>query len=168
MGRANIMSDIVIRWAKVDEWAPAMTMIWKTFLKFDGKDYTEEGVKSFFEFITDDKIYRSFLLGSYQMLVAVDDEKIVGAASVRNRNHLSLLFVDEEYHRKGIGRALINNLCEYLEKEMGERYMSLKAAPYAVDFYKKLGFCIVSPEEDYSGIRVTSMEKYFTIPYGKD
>ncbi len=39
--------------------------------------------------------------------------------------------------------------------------MSLKAAPYAVEFYKRLGFRIVRPEEEYSGIRVTSMEKFF-------
>jgi ribosomal protein S18 acetylase RimI-like enzyme len=54
-------------------------------------------------------------------------------------------------------------LCDYLEHEEGEKFMSLKAAPYAVDFYKKLGFKIVKPEEDYSGIRVTSMEKFFDM-----
>jgi len=79
---------------------------------------------------------------------------------VLNYNHLSLLFVDEEYHHRGIGRDLMRRMCEYLKKEEGERYMSLKAAPYAVEFYRKLGFHAVHEEEAFSGIRVTPMEKF--------
>ncbi len=148
-----------VRWAKTDEWAPAMKMIWKTFLKYEGKDYSEEGIRNFFEFITDDDLYVSFLKGDYQMMVALDDERVIGAASIRNYNHLSLLFVDEEYHHRGVGSKLMTRLCDYLKREAGEKYMSLYAAPYAVNFYRKLGFRTVRPEGEYSGIRVTSMEK---------
>lgn len=148
-----------VRWAKKEEWAPAMKMIWKTFLKYEGEDYTEEGIRNFFEFITADELYVSFLKGDYQMMVALDKERVIGAASVRNRNHLSLLFVDEDYHYRGVGRMLMTRMCDYLKKEAGERYMSLNAAPYAVNFYRKLGFIAVRPEDVYSGIRVTSMEK---------
>lgn len=152
-----------IRWAKKEEWRPAMMMVWKTFMAFEGKEYTAEGIRNFFDFISDDDLYRAFLTGTYQLAVALADDRIIGAASVRNSNHLSLLFVDEEYHHRGIGSRLMQYLCDYLEHEEGEKFMSLKAAPYAVDFYKKLGFKIVKPEEDYSGIRVTSMEKFFDM-----
>ncbi|MBR1770670.1 MAG: GNAT family N-acetyltransferase [Lachnospiraceae bacterium] len=150
-----------IRWAKVEEWEPAMKMIWRTFLRFEASDYTEEGIRNFLDFITDEKLFRSFLRGDYQMMVALDQGKIVGAASVRNRNHLSLLFVDEPYHHRGIGRELVRRFSSYLQKEAGEQFMSVKAAPYAVGFYLKNGFRAVSPEEMVGGIRVTSMEKYF-------
>ena len=150
-----------IRWARVEEWEPAMKMIWRTFLKFEASDYTEEGIQNFLDFITDEKLFHSFLRGDYQMMVALDRGRVVGVASVRNRNHLSLLFVDEAYHRQGIGRRLLECFCSYLKVEEGEQYMSLNAAPYAVDFYKKIGFRAVRPEEVVGGIRVTSMEKYF-------
>ena len=150
-----------IRWAYASEWAPAMKMIWRTFLKYEGKDYTREGIQNFFDFITDDELYLAFLKGSYQMMVAVDNGRIIGVGTLRGGNHLSLLFVDEEYHRRGVGRAIMNGLCRYLKDEAGERSMSLKAAPYAVDFYHKLGFRTIKPEEEYSGIRVTEMEKIF-------
>ena len=60
---------------------------------------------------------------------------------------------------QGLNRQ-IRRMCEYLKKEEGERYMSLKAAPYAVEFYRKLGFHAVHEEEAFSGIRVTPMEKF--------
>ena len=150
-----------IRWAKVEEWEPMMKMVWRTFLRFEAKDYTDEGIHNFLDFITDEKLFHSFLRGDYQVMVALDDAVVVGMASVRNRNHLSLLFVDEPYHRQGIGKELLHRFCDYLEKEEGEPYMSVKAAPYAVNFYRKLGFMAVSPEEQVGGIRVTSMEKHF-------
>lgn len=148
-----------IRWAREEEWTSAMKMIWKTFMKFEGKDYTQEGIRNFYDFITDDDLYRAFLKGNYQLMVALDAGRVIGAGSIRNGNHLSLLFVDEEYHRRGVGAALIQNLCEYLEREACEQYMSVKAAPYAVNFYRKLGFRATGPEETYSGIRVTPMKK---------
>lgn len=159
MRRTDVFYEI--RWARTEEWVPAMDMVWRTFLKFEGKDYTEEGIKNFYDFITDTGLYQSFLKGEYQMMVAVDGERVVGAGSVVNRNHLSLLFVDEAYHHNGIGKALMEKLCDYLKTEEGERYMSLQAAPYAVNFYRKIGFREVAPEEAYAGIRVTPMEKVF-------
>lgn len=148
-----------IRWARESEWTPAMKMIWRTFLQFDGQDYTREGIRSFFDFITDEDLYTAFLRGEYQMMVALAEGRIIGAGSLRNRNHLSLLFVDGAYHHMGVGSTILIRLCDYLEHEMGEKYMSLKAAPYAVDFYRKLGFRTVRPEEEHSGIRVTAMIK---------
>ena len=159
---ANMMEETFsyeIRWAKKEEWKPAMLMIWKTFMKFEGNDYTEEGIRNFYEFISDDGLYQMFLQGTYQLMVATVGERIVGAGSLRCGNYLSLLFVDEEYHRKGIGRAIMERLCNYLYTEMGKNKMVLRAAPYAVDFYRRLGFRSIRGEEEISGIRVTLMEK---------
>ncbi len=150
----------LIRWADQADWEEMMKMVWETFLKFEGNDYTEEGIKSFRDFITDKGLYESFLRGKYHVMVALDGHRIIGMASVRNYNHLSLLFVDEAYHRKNVGSMLIKEMSAYLKSE-GERYISVKAAPYAVQFYKKLGFRAVRPEEEYDGIRVTLMEKFF-------
>lgn len=148
-----------IRWARTDEWVPAMKMVWRTFVKYEGRDYTEEGIRSFLEFITDETLYAAFLRGEYRLMVALDGREIIGIGSLREQNRLSLLFVDAAYHRKGVGSAILQKLCDYLKTEAGEDRMSLQAAPYAVDFYRKQGFHAVQPEMEYSGIRVTLMEK---------
>ncbi len=161
METVKMQMPFEVRWAKEEEWGPAMRMIWRTFLRFEGRDYTQEGIRNFYDFITDDDLYVAFLKGEYQLMVALDGQKVIGAGSIRNRNHLSLLFVEEGYHRRGVGRAILTAVCDYLKQEAGEKYISLKAAPYAVNFYRRLGFRAVRPEEEYSGIRVTEMEKVF-------
>lgn len=149
-----------IREAREEDWKPAMNMVWKTFLEFEGKDYAPEGIRNFYDFITDDGLYEAFLMGEYRVWVALEKERIVGLASIRDRNRLSLLFVDEAYHRRGIGRSLITCLSDYLKNQKRESRMYLKAAPYAVKFYKKMGFRALGPEEETSGIRVTAMMKF--------
>ena len=86
---ADMVNGYEIRWAEDKDWIPAMHMIWKTFLKYEAVDYTEEGIRNFHEFITDEHLYKSFRQGRYQMMVALDGARIIGAASVRNYNHLS-------------------------------------------------------------------------------
>ncbi len=147
-----------IRSAYRDEWDDAMALAWRTFLRFEADIYTAEGIRHFEDFITDTTLYRMFLLGAYQMFVALDHNRIVGMITLRNASHISLLFVDEKYHRQGIGRALIEYLREYLLSEAGVDRVTVNAAPYGVAFYHKLGFRDLRPEEEKDGIKYTPME----------
>lgn len=150
-----------VRWAKKEEWVPAIDVIWRTFLQYEGKEYPQENVQHFFDFITGYELYEAFLRGEYQVMVALDGDRLIGAGTVRDGNHLSLLFVDEAYHHRGVGSSILQELCYYLKTEAGERYMSLEAASGAVNFYRKQGFRTVQPEMEISGIRLTPMEKVF-------
>ena len=147
-----------IRSAYQDEWDEAMALAWKTFLQFEADCYTPEGIRNFEDFITDTTLYKMFVMGSYQMFVALDGKKIVGMITLRNNSHISLLFVDGKYHRQGIGRALVEHLREYLLSETGIYRVTVNAAPYGVNFYHKIGFRDLRPEESKGGIIYTPME----------
>ncbi|MCI8774630.1 MAG: GNAT family N-acetyltransferase [Lachnospiraceae bacterium] len=154
------MSQVLypIRSAYRDEWDDAMALAWKTFMQFEADVYTAEGVRNFEDFITDTTLHRMFIMGVYQMFVALDRKQIVGMLTLRNTSHISLLFVDEKYHRRGIGRALIGYLQEYLLSETSISKITVNAAPYGVAFYHKLGFRDLRPEEEKDGIKYTPME----------
>lgn len=147
-----------IRSAYRDEWDDAMALAWKTFMQFEADAYTIEGIKNFEDFITDTTLHRMFVMGAYQMFVALDHNQIIGMITLRDDSHISLLFVDEKYHRQGIGRALIEYLREYLLSEAGVSRVTVNAAPYGVAFYHKLGFRDLRPEEESDGIKYTPME----------
>ena len=153
------MDEVTYRAAYKSEWDICMDLAWRTFLKFDAPDYPQEGIDNFREFVTDEVLKNMFHSGEYQLFVAVCAKKIIGIISLRDRNHISLLFVDEKYQHTGIGRALIDCVMDYLcsrkvlpldneedkipdmlyEKEPGD-FCTVNAAPYAENFYKTLGF----------------------------
>ena len=62
-----------IRWAEDKDWIPAMHMIWKTFLKFEAVDYTEEGIRNFYDFITDEHLYYHFFLLMRSIIIGESD-----------------------------------------------------------------------------------------------
>lgn len=147
-----------IRSAYRNEWQDAMALAWKTFLRFEADVYTPEGVRNFQNFITDSTLYRMFIMGTYQLFVALDGSQIVGMITLRDSTHISLLFVDAAYHRQGIGRALIKHLTDYLLTEAGANRVTVNASPYGLGFYHKMGFRDVRPEESKDGITYTPME----------
>ena len=159
-----------------EDWECAMALAWRTFQRFEAPIYTREGVQSFLDFISGEDLKRMFLLGRYRLYVAKDGEEILGMFSIRENNHISLLFVDPAFHGCGIGRALI--LCgrDYLWKrktlpldneeekradvlyERNERhFVTVNAAPGAIGFYERVGFRRIGEEEEVDGIRYTPM-----------
>lgn len=139
------------------EYEGVMGLVWKTFLHFEAKDYTQEGVKSFQDFITDPVLYNMFRKGYYQIFGAFYQDELVGMISLRDRTHISLLFVDERYHYQGIGRALMEYLKNYLVTEMGEYKITVNSSPYGVGFYHRLGFHDTDVELTKEGVRYTPM-----------
>lgn len=147
-----------IRNAYREEWQDAMALAWKTFLRFEADVYSPEGVKNFENFITDSTLYRMFVMGAYQLFVAVEHSRLVGMITLRDTTHISLLFVDEAYHRQGVGRGLIGYLADYLRTEVGADRVTVNSSPYGVGFYHKMGFRDIRPEETKDGIIYTPME----------
>ena len=91
-------------------------------------------------------------------LVAEVKEKIVGAAWVRimhDYGHIDdetpsfALSLYEEYRRLGIGTALMKSMLGLLKnKGYKQTSLSVQKANYAVNMYRKLGFEVVSENDD--------------------
>jgi len=154
------MERFIYRPANASEWNECMELAWRTFLKFEAEQYTPEGVENFKEFVTDDTLETMFHKGVYQVFVALENDQIVGVISIRNVSHISLLFVDEHYHKNGVGRGLIEYVREYMISELGQNVVTVNAAPYAYGFYHKMGFIDRGLETTTDGITYTPMELY--------
>lgn len=147
-----------IREAKLDEWEEAMALAWRTFQKFEAHEYSPEGVKNFLDFISDNTLRKMFKIHEYHLWVALDGNQIIGLISLRSGKLISLLFVDEKYHNRGVGRALMETLWDYL-RENKVYTCIVRSSPYAVGFYHKLGFVDLDKEQVDAGIRFTPMRK---------
>lgn len=148
--------NYTIRSIKRNEWDMAVQLAWDTFLVYEAPEYGSEGIKSFHDFVKGDDLKQLFLLGEYEVFGAFDNDVIIGVIGVRRKNHISLLFVEPQFHHQGIATALCKRA--YIEtKRKGINEMTVNSSPYAVMFYHKLGFIDMDRELTTDGIRYTPM-----------
>ena len=153
--------NILIRTINENEWEEAMNLAWDTFILYEAPEYTKEGITSFRNFVRDPILKTLFIEGKYNVLAAFNNNIIVGIIGVRNETHISLLFVDSEYHKKGIARRLVEKTFERTYEKYGKREMMVNSSPYAVGFYHKMGFVDTDIEQTTDGIRYTPMKARF-------
>ncbi len=75
-----------------------------------------------------------------------DNGDVLGYILIKEYWNLAHLFVEPSAHDKGIGKALWSSALEICRKENTEGLIRVNSSLNAVGFYKKLGFCDVSPE----------------------
>ena len=145
------------------EWEDAMALCWRVFLEFESRVYSEEGVRNFHNFVNDRTLHRAFMNGGYPVFAAYHGSRMVGVGALRNNTHLSLLFVDKDCQRNGIGAALIDTMRQYIlasGKFTEECCMTVISSPYAVRFYHDYGFTDTEKVQYKDGIIYTPMKLY--------
>jgi GNAT superfamily N-acetyltransferase len=83
---------------------------------------------------------RKQMQSSY-FIVALIEGKVVGTGSL-DGDEIKAVFADPGHQRRGIGRAMMENLEEYA-RTMGLKEVMLKSSITAYDFYKRLGYRLV-------------------------
>ena len=82
-------------------------------------------------------------IASGRVLVASDDDRIVGVARVEPDGELGVMFVDPPAMGRGAGRLLFDAAAA-LARRLGARSMPILADPNAAPFYERMGARFVS------------------------
>jgi len=147
---------------KIEELLPgelpeALEVIKTTFLKFEAPGYPPEGCEAFFRFANAD-VLQQRLTNNMKMYTAKAQGKIVGVIAFSNFSHIHLLFVLEEYQRKGIAAALYG-AAETACRAAKAAQITVNAAPYAYAVYQKFGFAASGTLQIADGIEFYPMRK---------
>jgi GNAT superfamily N-acetyltransferase len=130
----------------------AISLVWRVFLEFEAPNYTKEGIEEFKRSINDKEwVQKKKFYGYY------DNNKLVGVIATNNINHISLLFVDGNYHKMGIGRKLYN----YIRELNNTGYFEVNSSIFGHEFYKRIGFVDTDTEQCVHGIRFFPMRLDF-------
>lgn len=136
-----------IRKVENDELKEALELVWEVFKEFEAPEYCREGIEEFRNFLNNKtEIEKLVMYGAFQ------NKMVIGVLAMRS-DHISLFFVNKEYHRKGVGKTLFNYMKEHSDKNR----FTVNSSPYAVKIYKKLGFIPRDIEQITNGIRYTPM-----------
>ncbi len=137
----------------------ALTLVWRVFLEFEAPEYSDEGVDEFKRYIAPDAIKERLNKDELKMRVCLDADSVVGVIAMRPPCHISLMFVDKQYHKQGIARALFEHLLDEVKAEGKHKKMTVFSSPYAAGFYRKVGFADTDMEQTVNGIRFFPMTR---------
>ena len=151
---------IAYRKATANDINPALDLALRIFMEYEAPEYEPEGAINFHTQIEDKKANPDmYLMSKRLMFVALDNDKIVGIIESRDISsigHIAMLFVDGEYHRKGIATELTNKMvCEL--KLCGFDKITVNSSPYGLSFYRNFGFTPTETEQKKDGFIFTPM-----------
>lgn len=136
----------------------ALDLVWEVFEKYEAPVYEEMGIKTFRHFIEYGNMVEKVNQGEMTFWGCYLNNYLVGVIALRTGQHISLLFVREKFHRLGVARRLVRVAVSHLVNQEPEiRAVTVNSSPFAVEFYKKIGFVPLGPERTEDGIRFTSM-----------
>lgn len=139
--------DIQIRELNDNEISQALKLTLDVFMEFEAPDYSQEGVDEFQSFLGEQEE-----ISKLRFFGALNQGSLTGIIAMRNE-HICLLFVRKEFHRRGIAKALFLHI---LKKNKSER-ITVNSSPYAIEVYGRLGFTSTNSEQVTNGIRYTPM-----------
>ena len=132
-----------------EEQKNAIDLIWNTFLKFEAPDYSTQGVKAFYAFLSDENTLKSL-----EFFGAFENNELLGVIATRHKKkHISCFFVLDKYQGQGIGKKL----WKYVKERSEFLAITVNSSPYAVEIYHKLGFEDTDTEQLVDGIRYIPM-----------
>ena len=141
-----------------DDVKSAMELVLRVFMEFEAPEYEEEGITEFQSFIEPSTITSKMENGEFWLWGAFCQERVVGVIAIRPPLHISLMFVDKQYHRRGIARRLFETVLNYRSVIDGHGRITVNSSPYAVEIYMRLGFQPTGTEQTVNGLRFTPME----------
>ena len=122
----------MIRKLTKEEYKNATNLCYQVCMECGISDFTEEGIENFKSFI-----YDRTLMNELDLYGAFNDDLLIGVIGINKRKqHISLFFVQQEYHRRGIGKSLF---C-YVINDGNFTKLTVNSSTYGEAFYKHLGF----------------------------
>lgn len=140
----------------------ALELVWEVFEKYEAPEYEEMGIKTFRHFIEYHNMVEKVHQGKMIFWGCYLNNYLVGVIALREGQHISLLFVREQFHHLGVATRLVKMAVAYVEAmEPDIRAVTVNSSPYAVGFYETVGFHALGPEQTADGIRFTPMKLLF-------
>jgi GNAT superfamily N-acetyltransferase len=151
----------IIRTIKNHEGEVVRQLILSLFGSHIFSDYTEEGVRVIHDYVTNDSLIKADK--SDFTLVAEESGTILGTIKIKRNSHVSMLFVNERFQGRGIGRRLLDAATqECRSREIELTCLTTNSSRFALPFFERFGFTRIGKERKVNGVVFTPMK--FTIP----
>ena len=138
----------------VEDLKPALELVNNVFTEFVAIDYSEQGNATFASYLEKkfEEVSFDIHTGNKKLWGYYKDNEIIGVIGTRGTTHISLMFVDKEFHRQGIATKLFNTVVSDITVNTENTEITVNSSPYAVKVYEHLGFFITAEQQEHDGM----------------
>lgn len=129
-----------------------VNLVARSFNEFIAPDFPDEGIEEFFGYSNPRALVKRSD-GNHFVLVAEAEGSITGMIEIREMRHVSMLFVDKAFHRRGIGKELLTAALDKIKSDRNApKKVTVHSSRFAVPFYESLGFVRTGEEKIIHGV----------------
>jgi len=129
----------------------------KIFKEFDAKGLSMEAIEFFSELYKKENIEKKWTKD--HVIIIRSNKSIMGVGRAKKDGWITHCYVDKNYMGKGIGSILMKKLELWIRNVMKKDKILLNSSPFALQFYKKLGYTEKGKKKMYHGIPLHQMIK---------
>jgi len=150
------MEPITYREMKQGEEQAVCELVTQVFNEYVASDYGQDGIEEFFRFANPESMKERMKSNGF-VLVAVQDDTLVGMLEFFPPNMVALLFVNLRHH--GIAKNLLSQSIDkarIIDPSLSS--LVTHSSPYAKAIYQKMGFRNTGNVKTENGITFIPME----------
>ncbi len=138
----------------------ALALVNRVFEEFVAVDYSDEGNATFSSYLKTKETQwgKELTEGTKKMWGYYIEDTLAGVIATRDVSHISLMFVDKTFHKRGIARQLFDVVKKDIADNSDTEYISVNSSPYAVPVYERLGFVATDVQQEKDGIKYVPMK----------
>ncbi len=142
----------ILRTMDPGEEVEVVNLVARSFNEFIAPDFPDEGIEEFFGYSNPRALVKRSD-GNHFVLVAEAEGSITGMIEIREMRHVSMLFVDKAFHRRGIGKELLTAALDKIKSDRNApKKVTVHSSRFAVPFYENLGFVRTEEEKIINGV----------------
>jgi hypothetical protein len=103
-----LTEQIIYESLKTREKKQVIDLVLSVFDKFVAPEYSSEGINEFRKYADTEALVERLKSSSF-VLIAKNDENLIGIIEIRDNSHVAMLFVRQLFQKKGIGKALLKH-----------------------------------------------------------
>jgi putative acetyltransferase len=143
--RSKSNRDFTIRRGQLNDLTELQKIFIDTVKSICITDYNEKQIEAWLSGVKNEKRWRDIILNQI-VLVALDQDKIIGFSSLDNLSYIDLLYIHKDYQRLGIAHQLYS-LIEKEAKSLGQNKLVSDVSITARGFFEGVGFKVVNEQK---------------------
>ena len=141
------------RLASADEMPEVSALAVRSFHQCVAPLYGAPGIANFLAYASDEALQSRCCQDQFVLVAENDEHELLGMVEVRAHRHISMLFVEPDHRRQGVGRALLAKAVALVRTHNPAlEALSVNASPNAVGAYRRFGFRATAAMQKTDGI----------------